>query len=123
MRYHFGYLDDITALERAFPDRGDPPANFQKCSDVPFVSLDVGRELRRPEFRTGCWGCREATVFVAVPEAAMHKYDSLVLGEDKIRFTGQLCSMQPIAEACGVQCAPQQQFRLGILVSNTRHHP
>lgn len=88
MRDQLCHLADITALERAFPDRGDPPAIFQKCSDIPFVSLDVSQELRRPEFRTGCWHCREATVAVAVPEASMHENDSLVLGEDKVRFAG-----------------------------------
>jgi hypothetical protein len=53
----------------------------------------------------------------------MHENDSLVLGEDKIWFAGQLCSMQPVAEALGMQRAPQEQFRLGILASNARHQP
>jgi hypothetical protein len=113
----------ITALERAFPDRGDPPTIFQKCSDIPFVSLDVGRELRRPEFRTGRWRCREGTFAVAVPEASMHENDSLVLGEDKVSFAGQFCSVEPVTEAPCMQRAPQEQFRLGILASNACHHP
>lgn len=123
MRDQLCHSADITALERAFPDRGYPPAIFQKYSDIPFVSLDVGRELRSPEIRTGCWRCREATVSVAVPEASMHENDSLVLGKDKVRFAGQFCSVEPVTEAPCMQRAPQEQFRLGILASNARHHP
>jgi hypothetical protein len=31
--------------------------------------------------------------------------------------------MQPVTEAPCMQRAPQEQFRFGILASNTRHHP
>jgi len=29
----------------------------------------------------------------------MHENDSLVLGEDKVRFAGQFCSVEPVTEA------------------------
>jgi hypothetical protein len=53
----------------------------------------------------------------------MNENDSVVFGEDKIRFSGKPCSMQPVTETPCMQRAPQEQFWPSILASNARHHP
>jgi hypothetical protein len=58
---------------------------------------------------------------VTVPEAAVHKNDSLVFAQDYIGFAGQLATVQPKAETCAMQQGTHQKFRFSILPANTAH--
>lgn len=60
---------------------------------------------------------------MAVPEAAVHEDDRLMLRKDQIRPTWNALDVQSIPEATRMEAAPQHHFRLGVLAPDPGHHP
>jgi hypothetical protein len=59
---------------------------------------------------------------MSVPEAAMHKDDSLVSRQNKIGLSRDALYVETIAEALRMQRSPEGQFRLRVLSANPGHH-
>jgi hypothetical protein len=53
----------------------------------------------------------------------VHEYDGLKLGQQKIRLSRDALDMKPVAEAHGMQGAPEGEFRLRVLSADSSHHP
>lgn len=52
----------------------------------------------------------------------MHEDGGVVFRHDEVGFSRQTPLMQPETEAAGVESAPDQQFRPGVLGPDARHH-
>lgn len=88
-----------------------------------FVPGDIGSELGLPELWSRRWGSCIATSFVTVPEAAMHENDRPKFGKEEVRPTREVQRMQPKPKTACMQLTPQHRFGLGVLSSNSGHHP
>lgn len=60
---------------------------------------------------------------MSVPETTVHENDCPIPGQDYVRCSGQGAVMETVAETGGVERLAQDQFRLGILAPDIRHHP
>lgn len=58
---------------------------------------------------------------MAVPEAAMNEYNSIVFWKYDIRFTWQLFLVQPEPVSLPVKITPNQKLRLSILTTDPAH--
>jgi len=56
-----------------------------------------------------------------MPKAPIHEDDGAVPGKDYIRLTRQVCDMETIAKAHGVEGFAHDQFRLGIAAPDRSH--
>lgn len=59
---------------------------------------------------------------MSMPETALNLDYSPVAGKHEIRFSGQSGVMQPITESSGVESPADLYLRLGVLVTDARHH-
>jgi hypothetical protein len=59
---------------------------------------------------------------MAMPEATMNQNDSLMLGEHKIRFAGEIGNVESVSKARRVKCRTQKFLRLRVLSTNASHH-
>ena len=57
-----------------------------------------------------------------VPEATVNKNNGFPLWQNNIRLSWQVLSMQSVSEAKLVKQSPDNEFRLGVLGANARHH-
>lgn len=58
---------------------------------------------------------------MAVPEAAMHPDQRMMLGEDQIRLARKVSALKPEAEAACMQTLADDQLRFGIPPPDCRH--
>mgnify|MGYP003641583830 CR=1 FL=1 len=63
-------------------------------------------------------GCR-----VLMPETPVHEYGFLFGPENKVRLTGQVFTVQPVAEAHAVHQAPYNHFWLCVAAADFLHIP
>jgi hypothetical protein len=57
-----------------------------------------------------------------MPEATIHKDNHSAPWKDDIGSAGQNALMKAKAKACPMQCSPEVKLRLGVFLSNGRHH-
>ncbi len=81
------------------------------CAD--FLSPPFGAAFRPMEHGT----------LMLMPETSLNKNNGFVFRENKIRFAGQICCMQPVTETGLMQAAAHQHFRPGIFALNCGHIP
>lgn len=60
---------------------------------------------------------------MAVPEAAMHEDDCVMLRKHEVGSPGDILRMQPVTEAARMKCPPKHQFGLRVLPLDPGHHP
>jgi len=99
------------------------PCTLQKVSTNGAVPSNVCSEFRLPELGAGRWAGGVTAPFMAVPEAAMNKDGRVILRENEVRSPLKVFCMQPIAEAASVHRPTERQFGLGVLPSDSGHHP
>lgn len=58
-----------------------------------------------------------------MPETAMNEYHGLVLGENQIRFPGEIFDMQAVAETGSMESFAENKLGLGIFAPDAGHHP
>lgn len=109
-------------LQRALPDSGHTPTKSRECLYVSPVALNIAQEFLLPELFVGLRGSGVATTFVPMPEATMDKHYRPVLREHKVRGSGQLSDMKPIAKSPTEKKGAKSPFRPSVLSANTRHH-
>ena len=86
-----------------------------------FVAGGVSLELLSPPGALGLWDAGIFAVPVQMPEAPMHKNADAVAREDDVRRARQITLMETKTIAHGVEHAPDDKFRLGILAANAGH--
>ena len=60
---------------------------------------------------------------VLIPEISVDEHDFLFRPENKVRHSGQVFVVQPVAEAHVVHDAPYDQFRLCVAAADFLHIP
>lgn len=60
---------------------------------------------------------------MAMPEAAMDKYDCAETRKDQIWASRQACPTKAVSESESVQCTPYLDLDFCILATDARHHP
>ena len=116
-----GALADRGGLEAALPDDYGVPAETGEGLIVAVVALAVAFYLRTPEVHVGLGEAEVPAAFVAMPEAAVDEDACTVLAQDDVRVPGQARVVEPVAEAAGVQPAPDGHLGLGISRTDGRH--
>ena len=117
------YGVDLPLPNRAFPDDAHPPVRLSQVVLVLDVARNVPIELRLPELGSCCRSGRVAAAFVAMPEASVHEEHGSEARKDKIRSSGKLSAMKPIAKTSSMQRPSQKKLRAGILSADACHHP
>lgn len=97
------------------------PAEAGEGLVVTAVALAVALYLRAPEVDVGLGEAEVAAAFVAVPEAAVDEYAGAVLAQDDVGMAGQARMVEPVAEAAGVQPAPDGHLGLSVCRTDGRH--
>ena len=97
------------------------PAEAGEGLIVTVVALAVALYLRAPEVHVGLGEAEVAAAFVAVPEAAVDEDAGAVLAKDDVGMAGQARVVEPVAEAAGVQPAPDGHLGLGVCRTDGRH--
>jgi len=110
------------SAEGTFPDDRDPPARLKQLLAMSLVACDVPGKLCLPEIRACRRGGGILAARMTVPEAAVDKADSAMLGKDQIRPSGQPLVMQSVAESARMQRLAQRQLWPGILAPDASHH-
>jgi hypothetical protein len=81
----------------------------------------ISRDLRSPVSLIALRaGAADATA-VTVPIAAMHEYDFVAAGKDKIWLARQISAVQTETEAKLMRDTANDNFRLGMSRTDTRH--
>ncbi len=112
----------LSPFYRTFPDNNNTPASFSKRIILFPVSRNIAFNLCAPEFRIAFGQAEQPAIFVAMPEATIHKYHTTIPGKHYIRRTGQIFSVQPIPVTCRKQGSANYHFRSGIFPLYTGHH-
>jgi hypothetical protein len=82
--------------------------------------IPVSADLDSPELGPGRRHFAQRAT-MPVPETAMHKDDNAVCRKHYIRPSRQVLTMQPEAEASGVQSPPQNELWLRVLAPDAAH--
>jgi hypothetical protein len=116
-------IQDCCRADLAFPDLQHIPAVARQQRFDEFISRDVGRELRCPEFvpRARCGG--ESAACMPVPEATVNEQHRSCRWKDEIRPTRQPAVVDEEAKSCSVKISPDAQFRPRRVTSDPCHHP
>lgn len=109
-------------MQTTLPKDEDPPAFLSQIFNILVISDDILCKFLLPEIRPGGWGTGVMTIGMSVPETAMDKNDQIIFGQDNIRFSGQILSMQSKAKSTSVQKASHSDFRLCITALDPSHH-
>lgn len=109
-------------LQFAFPDDDEIPSSLDDVPGISGITGDVGNELALPEFAVRRRHGGEAASGMTMPEAAMHHDCRPVFRQHDVRMTGEVLGVKSESEACSVQGASKDKFRLGILAAYARHH-
>jgi hypothetical protein len=72
-----------------FPNPDNFPSRFSKRPRDNFVSRNVTREFRQPEFEPALGSVREFAAFVSMPETSIDKHSNLLPRKNKIGFAKQ----------------------------------
>lgn len=110
------------APEAAFPHHGNPPPRGAQCSDIPAVPLDVGDELRLPEFGSSGRVGRVSALRVTMPETTMDEHDRSPARQDQIRPARQRSVMKPVSIAPAMKRAPEDEFGPRVPTTYPGHH-
>lgn len=76
-------------LDFALPYTYGPPTECGKFGFCPEVALDIATYLLLPELDISLGEAIVAATLMAVPEAAVHEYDGLVLRQNYVRLAGK----------------------------------
>ena len=85
------------------------------------ISLDITVYLVKPPFRSGPGNNKIFTSRMAMPEAAVDKYDCFVFWQHNIWCSCKMTRVYPISESLGKQIFPNQKLRFGIAAFNPAH--
>lgn len=86
-------------LQLTLPDNNDIPALCLQLAPDFLIAFLVPRYLGHPELRVGFWDRIKLTVFVAMPEAAMHEDNRPIFGQDDIRTSRKPFVVYPVAKS------------------------
>ena len=76
-------------LDFTLPNADNVPAESGQFCFRPMVALDIAAYLLLPELDISLGKAVVAATLMAVPEATVHEYDSLVLWQDNVRLAGK----------------------------------
>lgn len=115
-------LNDLFWLSQfALPNHNRAPAHFLDLQQIiriaPHVSLEFGVPKTTVRFRRG----RISTVGMAMPETAVDPHNLFSSWQHDIRRSGQISSMQSVAEPHGRKHFANGDFRTGVLATNASH--
>ena len=110
------------SLYIAFPDDSNPPAKRLQRSNVAPVTLNILREFVHPELGPRRWRGSISAAGMAMPEAAMHKYDCIPARQHNVRSAGQLLVVQPVTQSSGEESLSQVEFGSRVLSPDSGHH-
>jgi hypothetical protein len=122
----FAAIQDLICLpparprKRTLPDNEPPPAKCIEFFQNLRVACSVGSDFRRPEIAAR-GGKLEEWTGVAVPEAAVDKYDGTLTGKDEVWAAGKLCDVEPITKAATMEGTPDKHFRFGVPAFDAAH--
>jgi hypothetical protein len=108
---------------RTFPNRQYAPAIRKQGLNSATVTRRILLELGLPEVAPGGRELRESALLVPVPVTPMNEQHDPMARQNDVRSPGQVATVQPETEAGCEKGAPDREFRLGVLVTDTGHHP
>ena len=85
------------------------------------IPMTVYGNLCFPELNIRLRFSRIATSFMSMPEASVHHYSDTILRQNNIRTSWQFLIMQTKTESTSMQPLPDQNFRFGVLATDTGH--
>lgn len=88
---------------------------------MPLVAVNIRLKLLTPKLYVRCRRSREAATGVTVPEASVHKDDSVILGKYYVRRAGQATLMKSESQACRVKGLSYPQLGTRISTTDCRH--
>lgn len=109
-----------SALQSAFPDDHCPPSTAPEFIKVRAIANYIAVNLLHPEVSARLRDFEQVTI-VAVPEASVHKNDSLVLPKRQIWLPGQLLVVKAVTESKTVTDLPHNELGFCILPANAGH--
>ena len=89
----------VRPLQLTLPDDDDAPAFRLQLSPYLLIPLLVPGNLSHPELCVGFRNRIILTVFVAMPEAAMHEDNRPIFGQDDIRTSRKPFVVYPVAKS------------------------
>lgn len=93
--------------------------NLDRIDNKFLEQYDAFQEFKS---RKGRWSGCVATALMAVPKAAMHEDDCVMLRKHEVRSPGDILRMQPVTEATCMKRPPKHQFGLRVLSLDPGHH-
>ena len=105
-----------------FPHDCNTPAGIEESASVAPVTLDVGVELRLPEFRPRGRGGRISAMCMPMPEAAVDETHGCESTKHQIGGAGKPSVVQAISESTCVESPAQDEFGYSVSASDCRHH-
>jgi len=121
--YELGHRSFGGMLQPALPHNKHPPSGGGEAFTDFGIPPTIGLQLGKPEILAGRWRSGIMTILMTMPETAMYKNYSPVLGQNDIRLARELPCVKTVAKAGSMKRATHQHFRLGILASDPGHHP
>jgi hypothetical protein len=116
-------IQDCYRSDLAFPDLQYIPAvGLQQRFDA-FISRDIRRELRCPEFVPRARHGGESAAGMPVPEATVYEQHCSCRWKDEVRPTRQSAVVDKEAKSCSVKIPSDTQFRPRRLTPDPCHHP
>ncbi len=109
------------AIQLAFPDDKHRPAHSPQLGAGGSVAGFVAQQFRLPILDARSGQPSGGAARVHMPEAAVNKDDFCFFGKDNIRASGQIGSMEPIAEPGLVKNASNLALGLRILALDAPH--
>ena len=112
---------ELAFRKLALPNREHVPAQSSQRSRSSLIARNIFSELGCPELHVRFGSRGKSAAWVAVPEASVHKHDSLVLWEHQIWSARQL-GVETESQSGFVKKAPHSHFSQSILSPNSGHH-
>ena len=104
-------LVKVRLFQLALPNDNNAPSFRLQLTPNFLIPLLVPGNLSHPELCVGFRNRIILTVFVAMPEAAMHEDNSTIFGQYEVRLAGQALVVEPIPVTPAPQLGPHNLLR------------
>lgn len=111
----------VRPLQLTLPDDDDAPAFRLQLPPYLLIPLLVPCDFSYPEFCVSFWDRIILTVFVTMPEAAVHKDDGAVFWKHNVRRTWKALVVEPVSITPAPQLGPHNPLRYRIPGADAGH--
>jgi hypothetical protein len=107
----------------ALPDNQKVPAGSAKLFLLTLIAYPIRLQFWEPKFQPGFWQAGQPTRRgrVAVPKASVNEYRLAATRKKYVRLSRDVFATKRKAKSKGVNKAPNQQLRPGVLTANKTH--